>query len=386
MKDLQDLLHKRLPEGIRPLFIENGNGLLNHVLCAGENQPGRPLAVLLHGFPELAFSWRRIMLPLVQAGYFVIAPDQRGYGLTIDKTHGDQIGPVPYQTPLDNYQMVNLARDVIGLVNALGRERVDLLAGHDFGSPVAAWCGLIRPDVFDRIALMSAPFGGAPALPNPAHRPSAPVIDIQALGRLTPARKHYQWYYSTEQANLDMLNASDGLHQFLRDYYHAKSADWPGNTPHPLEPHSAEALAEMPHYYIMGASQTMPQAVRDSRPDPAEVRENQWLPDEDLAVYAAMYKATGFQSSLQWYRCGTSTQFIRLHQLFGGRRIESPCCFIAGRQDWGIHQKPGDLARLESTVCADFRGTTLIDGAGHWVQQEQPAQVIEALLAFARAD
>lgn len=386
MNDLRNLLQQRLPEGIRSEFVDNGNGLLNHVLCAGENHPDRPLALLLHGFPELAFSWRRIMLPLAQAGYFVMAPDQRGYGLTLDKRHGDQITAIPYQTPLDSYQMINLARDVLGLINAMGRERVDLLAGHDFGSPVAAWCALIRPDVFNRVALMSAPFGGAPALPNPKHPKPAPVIDIQALAALTPARKHYQWYYSTEQADSDMLNAPDGLHQFLRDYYHAKSADWPGNSPHPLEAHSAQALAGMPHYYIMEESQTMPEAVRSARPEPSEVRKNQWLPDEDLAVYAAMYRATGFQAALQWYRCGTSTQFVREHQLFGGRQIEPPCCFIAGRQDWGTYQKPGDLTRLESTVCADYRGTCLIDGAGHWVQQEQPAQVLEQLLAFARAD
>ncbi|MGH1357324.1 MAG: alpha/beta fold hydrolase [Burkholderiaceae bacterium] len=384
MKDLQSLLQARLPHGVRSEFIDNGNGLLNHVLCAGENHPDKPVALLLHGFPELAFSWRRIMLPLAEAGYFVIAPDQRGYGLTIDQSHGNRIGPISYETPLDSYNLINLARDAIGLINALGHHQVELLVGHDFGSPVAGWSALIRPDIFKRVVMMSAPFAGPPALPNPTLPPAAPGIDIQALSRLSPPRKHYQRYYSTEPADRDMMNAPDGLHQFLRDYYHAKSADWPGNSPHPLEEQSPQALAVMPHYYIMEQNQTMPQAVLASRPAPDQVAQCDWLPDRDLAVYAAMFQATGFQAALQWYRCGSSGQFRQAYQLFGGRHIEPPSCFIAGRQDWGVYQKPGDLTRMEQAVCMNYQGTTLIEGAGHWVQQEQPQQVADLLVKFCR--
>lgn len=386
MKSAANLMLERLPAGIRSEFIDNGNGLRTHVLCAGENHPDKPLAMLLHGFPELAFSWRKVMLPLAQAGYFVVAPDQRGYGLTVETALGDQVQPVSYDTALDNYNLINLVRDAVGLVYCLGRTEVDLLVGHDFGSPVAGWSTLIRPDVFRRVALMSAPFAGAPALPAPYTTSSAPTIDPLALQQLEPPRKHYQWYYSTEQAEQDMLAAPDGLHQFLRDYYHAKSADWSGNDPQRLPAHDAQAIGSMPHYYIMLQSQTMPQAVAASRPEANQVAQCAWLPDADLEVYAAMYRASGFQAGLQWYRCGSTGQFTREYQLFGGKKIVQPACFIAGRQDWGVYQKPGDFERMQQTVCANYLGTHLVDGAGHWVQQEQPEAVVKHLLGFVDMD
>ncbi|MFK7964393.1 MAG: alpha/beta fold hydrolase [Burkholderiaceae bacterium] len=381
MSEAKELMQSRLPDGVQSRFIDNGNGLRMHLLCAGDDSPDRPLALLLHGFPELAFSWRKVMVPLAEAGYFVVAPDQRGYGLTIETDLADQVTPVAYDTPLDRYQLLNLARDAVGLVFALGRTDVALLAGHDFGSPVAANCALVRPDVFKRLALMSAPYSGPPALPAPG-KTHERAFDPAAFADLVPPRQHYQWYYSTPPANNDMLNAADGLHAFLRDYYHAKSADWKGNAPHKLA-RGVEAMASMPHYYIMLASQTMPEAVLASRPGANEVADYQWLPDEDLAVYTALYEATGFQGGLQWYRCNTTGQFTRQYQLFGGRKIEQPACFIAGRADWGVYQIPGALEAMSEQVCTDYRGTTLIDGAGHWVQQEQAAAVVQQLLAFA---
>ena len=383
MSDAVKIMQARLPAGIRSEYVDNGNGLRAHVLCAGENTPDKPLAMLLHGFPELAFSWRHIMLPLVEAGYFVIAPDQRGYGFTIDTAMQSAPGPVGYDTPLQSWSLLNMVRDALGVVDAFDRTRVDLLVGHDFGSPVAAWAGLVRPDVFTRVALMSAPFGGPPALPGVQARSGLAGIDPKALEKLTPARKHYQWYYATEPANRDIMTAPDGLQQFLRDYYHAKSADWAGNAPHPLEPGSPAALAVMPHYYIMELDQTMPEAVAASRPDAEAVKQCRWMPDADMNVYAQIYQQTGFQGGLQSYRCGTSGQFTRDYQLFASRTMDQPVCFIAGAQDWGVYQKPGDLQRMESTICTQYLGTHLIDGAGHWVQQEQPEAVVEKLLAFA---
>ena len=128
------------------------------MLEAGFETNGRPLILLLHGFPELAYSWRKIMLPLAAAGYHVVAPDQRGYGRT---TGWDGA----YDGDLDSFRLPNLVRDALGLVSALGYRSVAAVVGHDFGSPVAAYCALIRPDVFRSVALMSAPFGGPPQLP-----------------------------------------------------------------------------------------------------------------------------------------------------------------------------------------------------------------------------
>src|SRR5499426_558324 len=146
-----------LPEGIRSRMIPNGNGLLMHVLEAGDPAPGRPCLMLLHGFPELAYSWRKLMLPLAAAGFYVVAPDQRGYGRTTgwDGAYDGDLAP---------FRVLNLVRDTLGLVSALGYRSVAAVIGHDFGAPVAAWCALLRPDVFPAVAMMSAPFPGPPSL------------------------------------------------------------------------------------------------------------------------------------------------------------------------------------------------------------------------------
>ena len=179
-----------LPPGVRSRFVDGVNGLRIHLLEAGHAPPGRPVVLLLHGFPELAFSWRHVMGPLAEAGYHVIAPDQRGYGAT---TGWD----ASYDGDLGAFRLFNLVRDMMGLLAALGHRSVAAVVGHDFGSPVAAWCALLRPDVFRAVALMSAPFAGPPALPEGV-APAAPAESIHdALARLKRPRKHYQWYYST---------------------------------------------------------------------------------------------------------------------------------------------------------------------------------------------
>src|SRR5947209_3652140 len=137
-----------LPRKIRSRVIGNINGLSMHVLEAGE--AGRPCVLLLHGFPELAYSWRKIMVPLAEAGFHVVAPDQRGYGRTIG-------WDADYDGDLASFRMLNLARDALGLVAALGHQSVAGVIGHDFGASVAAWCALTRPDVFRSLVLM-APF------------------------------------------------------------------------------------------------------------------------------------------------------------------------------------------------------------------------------------
>jgi pimeloyl-ACP methyl ester carboxylesterase len=370
-----------LPTGIRSRFVDGINGLRMHVLEAGFESKDRPCILLLHGFPELAFSWRKVMPQLAAAGYHVLAPDQRGYG----RTNG---WDADYDGDLGSFRLLNLVRDTLGLVSAFGYRSVDAVVGHDFGSSVAAWCALVRPDVFRSVALMSAPFSGPPPMPfdtadkPPAQKPIDPVHrDLAALPR---ARKHYQWYYSTRAANADMQHAPQGLHDFLRGYYHHKSADWSGNTPHPLKAWTADELATLPTYYVMDLADTMAKTVAAEMPSPAQIVANTWLPDNELAFYAGEYARTGFQGGLQWYRCGTSGAFTAEHETFSGRHIDVPSCFIAGRQDWGIYQRPGAIEAMQTTACSDMRNVHLIDGAGHWVQQEQPDAVSRLLLQFLR--
>jgi len=205
---------------------------------------------------------------------------------------------------------------------------------------------------------------------------------LEGLAALQPPRRHYQWYYSTREANGHMQHAPQGLHAFLRAYYHHKSADWPQNRPFRLAAMSAAELARLPTYYVMRADQTMAETVAAEMPSPEAIAACRWLPDAELAVYAAEYARTGFQGGLQWYRCGTGGRYTAELQTWSGRTIDVPSCFIAGRSDWGIHQKPGDFEAMQAGACTQLRGVHLIEGAGHWVQQEQPAEVSRLLLAF----
>ncbi len=353
--------------GIRSRRLATATGLEMHLLENGAAEA--PLLLLLHGFPEIAYSWRKLMRPLAEAGYYMVAPDLRGYGRTTgwdDRYDGD----------LHSFAMPNLVRDLLGLLQALDRPFANCVVGHDFGAPLAAWSTLLRPDRFRAAILMSAPFGGPPSLAAPDPNPDA------MLATLVPPRKHYQWYYCTPAANRDMLEAAGGLSAFLRAYYHMKSADWADNQPAPLAGWSAEELARLPEYYVMRASDDMPSAVRREMPDAATVAACEWLTEDELAIYASEYARTGFQGGLNWYRTSVTPAFIRDLAVYAGRRIEVPVGFIAGEADWGYRQGPGALESMATEATADFRGTRLIPGAGHWVQQEQPRATTIEILRF----
>lgn len=382
MTTLTPYVEGTLPAGVRSRFVHGINGLTMHVLEAGFEAGDRPCVVLLHGFPELAYSWRKVMLPIAQAGFHVVAPDQRGYGRTTG-WDGD------YDGDLGSFRLLNLVRDTLGLVSALGYRSVAAVIGHDFGSPVAAWCSLLRPDVFRSTVLMSAPFAGPPALPfNTANEApqrgsaaSGPSIH-EALAALNPPRKHYHWYYSTREANDNMHSCPQGIHAFLRAYYHYKSADWRQNKPFPLGSWSAEELAKLPTYYIMELDKGMAETVAPEMPSAAQIAACKWLPEDELRVYSTEYGRTGFQGGLQWYRCRTDSRYLAEVQTFSCRTIDVPSCFIAGKSDWGVYQKPGDVDEMQSSACTRMLGCHLIDGAGHWVQQEQPEKVSELLVRF----
>lgn len=370
---------EHLPAGIRSRFVDDINGLRTHMLEAGFETPGRPCVLLLHGFPELAYSWRKVMPQLAAAGYRVIAPDQRGYGRTTGWS-------ADYDGDLRQFNLLSLVRDALALLSAFGIRHVDAVVGHDFGSSVAAWCALTRPDVFRSVVLMSAPFSGPPSLPfDTADLPGSQPADDpvhRELAALPRPRKHYQWYYATREANGDMQHARQGLHDFLRAYYHHKSADWPGNNPYPLRDWTAGELAKLPTYYVMDRDATMAETVAKEMPGAEQIATCRWLPDRELAFYSSEYARTGFQGGLQWYRCNTTGAFTADYELFSGRSIDVPACFISGKQDWGVHQRPGAIETMQTTACSDMRGLHLIDGAGHWVQQEQPDEVSRLLLAF----
>jgi len=371
-----------LPSGIRSRVVGGVNGIAMHVHEAGHEAPGRPGILLVHGFPELGYSWRKVMLPLAQAGYHVMAPDQRGYG----RSDGTE---VTFDDDLTPFSTLNRVRDMLALTSALGHRSLAAVVGHDFGSPVAAWCALTRPDVFRSVVMMSAPFAGTARLPfNTANEPSpaaAAVPDMDAgLAALTPPRKHYQTYYTTREANQNMWKPPQGLHAFLRAYYHAKSADWPGNTPHPLKANTPEEFAKLPRYYVMDKDKGMAEQVASDMPTAAQIAACQWLPDRELAVYVSEFGRTGFQGGLQSYRVGRTPRLAAELQLFAGRTIDVPAMFVSGKADWGVFQRSGSYEAMQKTACTKFVGAHLLEGAGHWVQQEQATRVAALLVEFVK--
>jgi pimeloyl-ACP methyl ester carboxylesterase len=377
--------------GIRSRQIANVNGITVHILEAGYETPGQPAILLLHGFPELAYSWRKVMPSLAAAGYHVIAPDQRGYGRTIGWDDS-------YDADPDPFRILNMTRDAIGLVYALGHRSVAMVVGHDAGAPVASWSALIRPDIFRSITIMSSPFEGAPSLPfdtapfNPAKaaplpRPAITDDELDAeLAKLDPPRKYYQNYQRTRGANDDMLHAPQGLHAFFRAYYFYKSADYKGNNPHPLQARTAGEMAQIPTYYVMEKDKGMAATVAPFMPPADYIANCKWLTEAEVQVYATEYGRTGFTGALQGYRVrrGSDPRSIAEMQTFSGRTIDVPSQYIAGKSDWGVYQTPGAVDKMRNSACTHMAGFHLLDGAGHWVQQEQPELVSALLLQFLR--
>ena len=363
-----------LPLGIRSRFVNDINGLRVHVLEAGFEANDRPCVVLLHGFPELAYSWRKVMLPLASAGFHVIAPDRRGYG----RTSG---WDVRYDDDLDPFGTLNQVRDTLGLVSALGYRSVAAVIGHDQGSPIAAWCSVARPDVFHSAVMMSVPFAGPPTLSFNSDSAGADRI-YEELAALQPPRKYYQQYYARREANDNMWHAPQGVHAFLRAYYHMKSADWKQNAPFPLKARTASEWAKLPRYYVMDLDKGMAETVAPEMPSAAAIAACKWLPDDELRVYGTEYGRTGFQGGLNGYRPRWISKYNTELQLFSGRTIDVPSLFIAGKSDWAVYQAPGDFEKMQKTACTRMLGTHLVNGAGHWVQQEQAEEVSKLLIQF----
>jgi len=369
-----------LPKGIRERYVTGVNGLTVHVLEAGFEAANRPAILLLHGFPELAYSWRKIMLPLAAAGYHVIAPDSRGYGRT---TGAD----TTFEGNFATFRTHELSRDALGLMMAMGHDSVHTIVGHDVGAIVAAYCALVRPDFFKSVVLLSCPFGGVPPLPfgvgvqpAPNARQAVPLQD--PLAALPKPRKDSTTYFSSRTANTEMLNCRQGLHDFQRAYFHVKSADWSQNKPFPLTSGTAEEFAKQPAYYVLDLDKTMPQVVAPNMPSPKEIASCKWMPENELDVYTEEFKRTGFQGGLNWYRCTTSGLNRADLELFSGRTIDVPSCFISGIADWARFRPVGALEQMQHKACTKMQSFHIINGAGHWVQQEQPEQLTALIVDF----
>ncbi|KAI0010446.1 alpha/beta-hydrolase [Xylariaceae sp. FL0662B] len=335
-----------LPPGISSEYVDctASCGLNWHVLTAGD--PGNPLVLFCHGYPEVAYSWRKVLGAIAAGdsgggsrGYYCVAMDQRGYGRTTTTGVAQEDGRVSFgSADLSEYAFTNLVRDLVCLVYGLGYTTARAIVGHDFGAVSAALAALVRPDVFRASVQLSHPLHRPPEPPLGRGPATTHVDDIQAeLARLHPPRKHYKWDNSSPRAAAQWGDPPQGLEAFLRGYFHVKSADWERNAPRPLRKWDAEALAVMPEYYIMRKDRTMPQTVADNMEGEDWTRTERWLPAAELRVYCEEWRRTGFQGALNWYRDGVDA---------AGQEGPPAVCGPADRGAVRVHQREAGLGQL----------------------------------------
>jgi pimeloyl-ACP methyl ester carboxylesterase len=315
-----DVSHRRLPS----------NGIGMHLAEAGSG----PLVVLLHGFPELWYSWRHQLPALAAAGYHAVAPDLRGYGNS-DASATDE-----------GYAPSNLAADVIGLLDALGAEQA-VLVGHDWGANIAWACGELFPERVAGLVALSVPY-----------RPRPPAPPSEVLRQFVPGGAPVSPYpLGVTQAELEA-----DPHRSMRRFLYALSGDAPPD----LVPRLFKERAPSGR-------------VLDSMPEPEELPG--WLGEADLEEYARAYARTGFRGPLGVYR--NQDRDWHEHPEIGTAGVHQPALFIGGRRDPAVLF--GKLEPMEAAV-PNLRRIVLLPNCGHWTQQERPGDVNDELLDFLRRE
>ena len=290
-----------------------------------------PAVVLLHGFPEGAYSWRKQVPALAGAGFRAIAPDQRGYaGATV-------------VTPVDGYDHVELALDVIALLDSQGIERASLVA-HDWGAALAWNVALLHPDRISSLVALSVPYGG--------RSKAAPIATLQ---RRVGDAFFYMLYFQKPGVAEAELEAD--VRESLRRFYYSASGEAREGAFMGLFPNTAKLLE------TLRAPAGLPS----------------WLSAEDLDHYTEAFEASGFAGPIGWYRSMDRT-WERTARL-AGASVQHPALFIAGDRDPVVAFSQHAIERMPSVV-PKLVGTRLLEGAGHWVQQERPDEVNAEVLAF----
>ncbi|HEY7517604.1 MAG TPA: alpha/beta hydrolase [Methylomirabilota bacterium] len=321
---------------IRHRTIET-NGIGMHIAEAGEG----PLVVLCHGFPESWYSWRHQLTALAAAGYHAVAPDQRGYGQT-DKPEA-----------IEQYTLFHLVGDMVGLLDAL-RAPTAVIAGHDWGAPVAWHAALLRPDRFRAVIGLSVPF-----FPRPAARPTSRMPQ-------TDDAIFYQLYFQTPGVAEAELERDP--YDTVRRVLYGGSGDARSA---PLAP-GAGGVGMVPRSGGFLGRRPAPPAL------PA------WLTEADLDFYAGEFKRTGFRGGLNWYR-----NIDRNWELLGpwaGAKVTVPALYVTGDRDLVFAFRGMDqlLPALKQLV-PELRQTIVLPGCGHWTQQERVAEVNTAMLQFLKS-
>ncbi len=308
-------------------FVQT-NGIRMHVAEQGSG----PLVVLCHGFPESWYSWRHQLQALADAGYRAVAPDMRGYGQT----------DAPAE--ISEYSMLHLVGDIVGLVGELGAPHA-VVIGHDWGAPVAWHCALLRPDVFRGIAALSVPYRGRGPVP--------PTSTMPRDERMV----FYQLYF--QQPGVAEAELSADVRLTMRALLYSGS----GNAPMPAD------LLMVPRD---GGFLTRAAPV-------AQLPE--WLREEDIDFYAAEFERAGFRGGLNWYR--NIDRNWALLAAFSGAKVTVPALFMGGDRDPVLASPAARhvVAHLAQSV-PQLRRSVMLEGCGHWTQQERPQEVNAALLEF----
>lgn len=314
----------------RHRFVET-NGIRMHIAEQGSG----PLVVLCHGFPELWYSWRHQLPALARAGFHAVAPDQRGYGQT-DRPE-----------PIEAYDIFRLVGDIVGLVQALGEDEA-VVAGHDWGAPVAWHCGLLRPDMFRAVVLLSVPF-----LP----RSASDIRPTEAMRFLAGENKEFYQLYFQEPGKAEAELEADPR-KTMRMFLYSASGDPP---------------PEKRWKFLFPKSQKFLDTATDPQTLPS------WLTEEDLEVFAREFARTGFRGGLNWYR--NIDRMWELGGFLNGAKLLQPALFVAGQEDAVITMYRQAYDSLEQNV-PNLTKKVLLPGAGHWVQQERPEAVNRLLVEF----
>ena len=314
-------------------------------------------------------------MPALSVDHYVVAADMKGYGGTAGQSEA-VYGPTGYTTADTASEFFNLTRVIL---QETSQESVRCVIGHDMGANIAATLAQLRPDVYRALIVMSHPFSGV-ADPLAGDTKAAALA---GFGKLDPPRKHYQWYFSERTTADELLHPPQSLKEFYRGYYWFKSA-LAENNPHTLAGWTAEAMAELPHYYVMPLESTMPEVMsRHCPPYDEMVRQMAWMSEDDIQYYIDNFERTGFQGGLNQYIARTSGVDARLCDWQVGLKVGVPMAFISGESDWGNYQSPGSIPAMEKVAKdGNWRGAHFISGAGHWCQQEQPEAVVEAMRRF----
>ena len=309
----------------------NANGIKMHYVEAGSG----PLVVLCHGWPESWYSWRHQLHALGDAGFRVVAPDQRGYGQT-DKPEA-----------IEAYNILSLVSDIVGLVNTLGEERA-VIVGHDWGAPVAWTSALIRTDMFRGLGLLSVPYG--------SRSPIRPATYFKAL---TEHKNFYQDYFQ-EPGKVEKELEADVRRSMLSILYGA----------------SGDSTPEERFKFLFEKNQSF----ADTFVIPEKLPP--WLTEADLAFFTNEFKQSGFRGPVNWYR--NIDRNWEMTPFLDGARIIRPTVFAAGDRDIVMDMAPDSYKNLENSVPNLFR-KHLIPGAGHWIQQERAKEINQLLLDFLRS-